>query len=185
MRDLFAGATNYKNQADSEIVRDLTKMIQYSKDIMKNNKKLLASMELPMDLRWIFREIILFAEKLIEISRKNTKKTKRGYPTLFFCQTLKEMGIDAHNLNLKIGEIWHSNIYGAKYNLSSIESNRYEELRNYIISMMDLNNIGHELEKRYFRSGKPLYEKKDWWRYTRDLIEIFANAIVNFFKKSN
>lgn len=185
MLDSFMGATNYKNQSNKEIIKDFGYLVKCTEKILKDNKKLKRN-NIPMDLNGIFNEIILFAEKLIELSNKNLNKLKKGKPSIFFIESLKEIGSNANELFLRIGEIWHGKYnqvdYGSRYKDADTASIKYCEFRDYIGSMMDLGNIGFELERRYFKDGKPLYQDKDWLAsITKGFFGALFESLKNFF----
>jgi hypothetical protein len=162
MRNYIAGASNFENQPLKEIYNDLINMVDYSIEIVNKNKKLILDLENQADLIGIFLEIIYFAEKVLENSNKNLKKVKKGIPDINFCDLLIKMGTDAKKINMKIGLVWNGeNHYSMMYDDSSVESKEYCLLRDYIVSMIDLNNIGYELKDRFFKDNKPIYKEKN------------------------
>jgi len=185
MRSIFSGATNYKNQPSKEFYNDLKEILVESEYIVKENRNTLDNIE-DVDLHIIYGEIIFFAEKLIELLRRNIRSVKRGRPSLYLTKNLIEMGIDAHGLGLKIGKIWNSIACNRRYKDSSLESRKYAELKDYIFAMIETSNIGHELESRFFKDGKPLYKENDliqsetpkWIRWAA-----WSWKLIKFFKQ--
>ncbi len=159
MQSTIPGDTDYKNQPLKEISCDLEEMIKYSQDIIKKNENEILKINNPIDLGGIFLEIINFAKKLKEASKDEFKRLKKGKPSFYYGKMLVDMGRDALILDRKIANIWHNGIYEMRYLDDSIESELYKELRNYILSMIDLNSIGNEILNRFFKDDKPLYRE--------------------------
>ncbi len=184
MQNIFTGTTDYSNQSNKEIIEDFIKLVKYTKKILRRRKRHSRRENIPMDLDGIFNEITLFAERLIELSNENLKKLKRGKPPLLFAKSLQEIGRNAHQLFLRIGEIWHGKYnqinYSSRYTDIDIATIEYAEFRDYMGLMIDLNNIGFELQKRYFQNGKPLYSEKKWWEV---IIRIFFDAVLEILRK--
>jgi len=165
MPNIIAGATDYRDWSEKEITEEFIKFVKYTKDIFHKRKGHSEIENMPTDLGEILNEITSFAEKLIALSNKHLKKLKRGKPQLLFVKSLQEMGRNAHELFLKTGEVWHGKYsridYGSKYTDTDVAS-EYARFKNYVGSMMDLNNIGFELDRRCFIDGKPLYSEKKY-----------------------
>lgn len=180
----IAGATDYSNRTLKEISSDLEFMIKYSRKITKNNK-IVSGLNTAIDLKGIFLEIISFSDKLNENSKNNLSRFKKGKPTEYYCELLINMGTDANVLNCRIGQIWHNGIYEAKYNDYSTESRLYRELRDYIVTMIDLNNIGNEGLKRFFKNGVPLYKEINYWdrflSFWEVTLGVFVDKIIRIF----
>lgn len=180
---IFAGATNYKNFSNKDIIKELSWLFRYSKQIIKKNKKELLNYDTQMDLLGIFGEIISFSEKLLENRHLDFLKLKIGKPELNFCRRLDEMGVDASELNFKIGKIWSGNSYYNLYDDKTIETINYKELRDYIVTMSELNAIGYELENRFFKNNQPKYKKLKIWKYILDIIDVVLKNTGELLKK--
>lgn len=175
---IFAGDTSYKNFSRKEINKKLSSLYTHSEHIIKVNKKDLATYDIQLDLMTVFADIISLAEKLTENKHTDLFQTKIGKPSYQFCKKLKDMGNEAENLNKTIGHIWWGdNNYGAKYDDLSLEAKNYKQLRDYIVSMIELRAIGQELENRYFENDKPLYKDINLWNIFLDIYERTLKAI--------
>jgi hypothetical protein len=173
---IFAGDTNYKNFSDKEIFQELLNLKKHSQKTSREKIKELKEESSPADLIGIYSDIISFSDKFLEGSGFNLLRLKLHSPSLFFIKKIQKMGIDAVDLNNSVGKIWHQNEYDSRYLNTPLEK-AYEDLRNYIINMIDINGIGIELEDRYYKNGKFIKEN-NLWSHILDVYEATIRGIT-------
>lgn len=179
--------TDYSNQSNEKIYEDLFFVNSLSEQFFNGFKEVIPGQDSELELKGIFGEILLFAEKFVEISRKNIKGVRDGRPDYLFCETIRKMGNDADDLNRQIGKVWSrvNSEYKDYDGYGSLDEKEYFQFRDYIFTMIILNNIGLELLNRYFKDGKPLYKENNDWKYIiyALTLKILVDKIYEIFKK--
>lgn len=144
----ICGATNYEGHTLSEIKRDFKKICYHSKGAISLTKKI-DWVKLPMDLASIFADITGLAQRIKEEKSKNFLFLFGRSPSKQFVSALSDLGRRGIYLHRQIGEIWHRGNYYSRYDINSLETTLYSELRDFCCWAMDLDNIGFELNKRF------------------------------------
>ncbi len=178
MRGIFVGDSEYKNQSDAEITRDFEDMTERAALFVGAAYSFRDDQNLPIGLKTIILDVSLFAERIDELFGKHAREIRQGRPSSFLVQSLKDLGIQAHNFHCRLGRVWHETYYD-KYSTVSRESELYAVYRDFCGDMVDLNNIGFELERRYFEGGKPLYALDSmWWEKPMVQMVMLLGAIA-------
>lgn len=152
---LVGGATIYENQTLEMMIEDLDNFLAFSNEALEFEDQVIR-IENAFDFRSTCAEILFFAKRYKEFYENNIHKIKQEDLDKYVTKSLIEFGINASKLNIEIGKIWHQETHSdSQQKYSTI----YAELRDYVITLQDSNNIGWTLDKRYF-DGDTLINKK-------------------------
>lgn len=164
-KGLIGGMTNYNHQSFSAIIEDLErerKSTLQLKDNIKNNIDILIANHywnnnVPIDFRSIINFSLTHFTTAIAEFRNLTKDLKNE---------VKEHHIDrlimiaevSHEINEKIGRIWHEDYINKEYGNANFEKVEtiYQDTRDLAVNLLDTQNIANKLTALIgYRSRKP------------------------------
>lgn len=145
----ISGATNYELHTLSEIRKEFKIICSHSERIIILTKNVSWS-ELPVDLAYVFADTVGLAQRIQEEKNRNFLFLLGRNPSQSFISNLENLGLKAKALAENIGRIWHQGNYHSNIKLDIL----YSELRDFCYLVVDFNNIGFSLNKRFFNMEK-------------------------------